>query len=1210
MTTAPGQTGPDFDPVLASLGRLRAAARRLLLTRDIAMLLAALLLIFTAAGMLDFVLRFPIWMRTGHLILGSSILAFVVWRYIRPAWRFRPSLTTIAMRIERINPELRDLLASGVEFDHSLHEPPTAHTTEMEAALSRRVVEHAAAAYSGAAARSLLNRRPALRAAALLLLSVIVIAALSAANTNLASIGARRALAPWAGVEWPKRTGIADATDIAVHPLGVVLPLRAIVTRTNRAIERTDAVARYRPIIDGKPGDAQRLLLTWQGRDEVAPDGATGALFERLVEADADAIEYRFETEDDQTPWRRILLVEPPAVAGASAVITPPDYASAIPAGAFASRADLDMGAGADERAIAPPALLGSTVTLTLTLNKPIPIEADNPGWVAASFSQALAQNTMSVAAPADIADTLTLTWSLAESTRIPVTLVDQHGIESTDESVFRFDAVEDQAPAATVTAPPSDTAVLASAIIDLTGEGRDDVGLAWVRLDQQLFRPEGAGTNAPSGPGGAMAPTAEPVQLAIVESPGATSAEAAAVLDMQTLGASVGDEVRITAIAADAFAAADLSRAPTISTPRRLRIVSEEEFVEAIRNELSGVRQSVMRIDSRQQEARTRSQETGADQTTIKEQANITDRVAREVESIQQIQSRLTHNRLDDSRLDTLLDSVNQSLEQARDASTRAADALDRLAEQQEADENPAEERAAAQRTDDAQRDVMDRLEEVAAQLDTGEDAWVLQRSLEKMLEAQRALQQRTDAISARTAGKPAGDLSPQERSELEQIVEAQETLAEQADELAAEMRQREQQLREKDQTAAAGLAEAARRAREERVSEKMEQAAGEASQNQTSNASKSQQQAAESLERMLEDLEEGQRAREEALRRILASLIESLEALVNGQSAELANLGRAIIDNAPLAALDAGMIRLNTNTLAVVGLARDAGRELAPVANLIADAATAQSRAIVELRRAPIDHDAARAGEARSLDLLRQALEEAQRLEDKMEQQEQERKKAELLKAYRDALTAQTALRDETEGYAGNAELTRRDLAALRRIASEQDSIRDALDIILESTEEIAEAEVFTFAHARLNTLTTSASLDLRDAAPIPAIRRQNAAIAMLQGIVESLQSQAPPKDDNFNEGADAGGGGEGGQKPEELLPPIAQLRLLRQMQSDLLTRTRLTDELPNEPGIDTPADLGAEQRQLGTIGGSIIEKMSEQSGEGPGVKPIQPE
>ncbi len=1213
MTNPPGQPGANFDAVLASLRRLRAAARRLLLTRAIATLAAAGLLLFTAAGMLDFALRFPVWMRTGHLVIGAALLVVVCWKYVRPAWRFRPSLTAMAMRVEKHSPELRDLLASGVEFDAALQGDDRKNTTEMESALSRSVVEQAAQAYS--APRSLLNRGPALRAVVTLVISAATIVALTALNTNLAAIGAQRTIAPWSGAEWPKRTGVADATDVAVHPLGMVLPLRAVVTRTNRAIERTDVVARYRTINDGKEGPSQRVLLTWQGRDEATSTGASGAFFERLIEADADMIEYRFETEDDQTPWRRVRLVEPPAIASASAVITPPDYASAIPAGAYAARAELEMGAGADERAIAPPALLGSTIELTLELNKPIPVEAADSAWIAATFSDDFASAAPTITPASGESGTITLSWLLADSTRIPVALVDQFGIESADDAVFRFDAVHDQAPAATVTAPPSDTAVLATAVIDITGEGRDDVGLAWVRLDRQVFRPEGADTGAPSGPGGAMAPSSEPIEIALIESSGETTLEASATIEMQTLGVVVDDEVQITATAADVFGAADLSRAPTVSTPRRLRIVGEEEFVQAIRNELSGVRQSVMRIDARQREARSRAQEIGADQQTIKEQANITDRVAREVESIQQIQSRLAQNRLGDERLDELLENVDRALEQARQSSTEAADALDQLAQaqesQQESEEAADAEREAAQDTDDAQRDVMDQLEEVAAQLDTGEDAWVLQRNLEKMLEAQRSLQERTEQLSAQTAGKSASELSQQERSELEDIVEAQEQLAEQADELADEMREREQQLRETDQTAAAGLSEAAKRAQEERLSETMEQAASEAQQNQTSNASESQQQAAESMEKMLEDLEEGQRAREAALRRILASLIESLEGLVNQQTAELASLSKTIVDGGDLAILDRGMIRLNTNTLGVLDLARNAGRELAPVANLIGDASTSQSRAIVELRRVEIDTDDVRTNEARSLDLLKRALEEAQRLENQMQQQEQDRKKAELLKAYRDALTAQITLRDETEEYAAKDDLSRRDRAALRRIAGEQDAIGSSLDMILESTAELSDAEVFRFAHTRLSSLTEAAAEHLRETETTAAVRRQSAAIAALQGIVESLSEEAPPKDDNFNDGGGGGGEGgeEGGPQQQELLPPVAQLRLLRQMQLDLLSRTRDADEFANEPGVDSPADLGAEQRELGNIGGGIIEKMSQQSG-GPGEMPIVPE
>ncbi len=275
-------------PVVGALRRLRSRARALLLAQR-ALFIGVLLL---GAGVslvgLDYLLRFPSWIRWFHLALGASSGVFLGVRLLGPALRFRPSLTSVALRLERDNPRLAGSLASAVEFsrDPSSPDSPTA------LALERAVIGAAADRFKGVRAGALLRPRALTRRALQLgALAALVVSAL-ALKPDLTRIGATRLLAPWAGAQWPKRTGIADATAIAVHPRGAALPLRAGVTRSHRDLDTTYAAAQYRLLgADGRAVSPVRTaLLTHQRRDVALPGGASGARVEGRVGADAPVV--------------------------------------------------------------------------------------------------------------------------------------------------------------------------------------------------------------------------------------------------------------------------------------------------------------------------------------------------------------------------------------------------------------------------------------------------------------------------------------------------------------------------------------------------------------------------------------------------------------------------------------------------------------------------------------------------------------------------------------------------------------------------------------------------------------------------------------------------------------------------------------------------------------------------------------------------------
>ncbi len=1220
----------EIESVQASLRRLIARARLVLSLQRIFLLIGIALLALVSIAALDFMLRFPVWIRTGHLIVGAIAMAYVVWRFILPATRFAPTPAAVALRLEKHDPELRGLLASGVEFSEA--GDASSDRSEFSQKLAQSVVHEAAEKFSAARPSGVIETKQFARSAVILTLMVALVASVTITSTTIAAIGAQRQLLPWTGAQWPKRTLVRDVTTETVHPLGAAFSLQAALVRTNRSPDRTDVAARYRVVRDGVTGPTRRVLLTWQDRlVSVAGYTRTGAesdtlasgeLFERLVEVDGDYVEYRFETLDDQTPWKRVELVAPPEVLSAMASVTPPAYAAEL-APAVEGALDqqfgfdgLDMGPGRDERAIAPRSLAGSAVELRLALNKPTPVE-NSDIWMAATFGESLARRARLEAS--DDGLLWTLQWTLDESVRIPVALVDEHDIVSVVECVYRFDAMQDRAPEATITEPETDINVLATATVDVTAEGRDDVGLAWVSLQRQRAKPAGDPDREPSGPGGAIEPVEdEPVEILRTEALGRRTALAQTQIDLSVLGVRPGDQVWLSAVVADVFAVEGAAREPSRSLIRRLYVISEAEFIEEIRRELGAVRQSAIRMYEEQIELRNFVSRRGATEAAREDQARLSEQIAREAEAIEQLLDRAGENGLTDEQLDGLLDDASGSLEEAGKRSAEASNKLDDAArdmpqdgEERDADaeqdpeeegederENPLDEMDAVE-IEQAQRGVESELQSLIEMLDRGEDSWVVRRQLEGLLEEQQDLREQTTRSGRETAGRELDDLDERELSELERIVQKQLELAGRMEELADNLGERSRDLEDSDPTASAGMAEAARTANEGQVDQLMEEAADQASQNQMAGAAQSQQEAIEQLQEMMEDLDRAERAREEVLSRMLASIIDSLEGLIRQQETAIASLDDAVAAS-DFNGLDTEMIALNQNTLGVLDQAKLGGPELGSVAALIGRASESQTRAIIGLRAVEVDHEQVRTNEESSLELLREAREEARKAQQEQQRAAEERKKAELRKQYRELLEQQVAIRAETGPFTEIENLSRRDRATLRKLGEQQSGVRDALSAIVEETEELSDATIFDYTHRKLDKYTLDAADALRSTEPAESIDPQDVSIMLLQGLVEALaENQSQQDESEFNQQQQGGGQG-GPQPPEGLIPPIAELKLLKQLQVSIAERTRRVADDPADQA-DRARALGEEQRDLADLGEELMERMSEQQPQG---------
>lgn len=1246
----------------------------MLVTQRVGWLLASTLAILLIAGAADFVLRTPDALRIVLWLTALVVLVGLIRRAVWPAVRFRPSLTEVALRVEH-SPAgraagLSGLLASSLELSAD-----PAHTR-----LAEPVIADARRKLGSLSTAGLLAPTRTVRSIVWLIAAVAAVGIVAALEPGLTRIGASRVLWPFASAQWPKRTGVVDITDVTVHPLGSALALRAAVNRSSGNIGDTRVAANYRTIVGDTAGPVRRVLLTSQDRvvriehsAQAAADGApasAGYLFERLLEPSglgAEALtrapgvgtlasgprapaemtlEYWFETEDDRTEPARVLLVEPPAVTGASAIVQLPAYAASLldrfPELARAAAADqaaqgkgaIDLGPGSDERAAAPPVLAGSRLTVDIHLNKPVPaIPTDGRAaeWLARSLGPDFADLLRSgqdladaSARPAfsvlDDGATWRLSWTIDQPLRLTVKATDEHGITGVEEANYRFDAVRDNPPSVVITTPTEDKSVLATAIVDLAAEARDDVGLSFISLERQLARRPKGSEGAPHDPVGdraefarAASPVGDLKPATSVSGEPSTDVTSDTrrlitthALDLSELELTPGDELWITALAADVFELNGARHEPVRSAVRKLRIMSREELVQQIWGELSAVRRTAVKIDDDQKTIAASTAKPGAEQARRNQraQSGITERIARQTDEIQRLQERVSENGLTDQGLRDVLNEAQDTLAKAGEKSVEASTSLNQAEKAQNNDRaSPQDGQKEREQAADEQEQVRDQLGKLIDMLDQGEDTYTAKRSLEQILQEQKDLQSRTQQAGQQTTGKSSDQLSPQEKQDLQQIAQDQQQTADKLKDAIDKMLEREQKLEKNDPAAAQQMAQAAKRGQREQTAQKMQQAAQQVQQNQTNSAQQQQSQAIESLEQMLKELDKTSQARDEVLRRYLASLMDSIRGLIRQQEARLDEFNAAAADKA-FAGLDGPMARLHQTTLGVLDEARNAPREAADALALVDRAADAQSAAVVALRDDPVNEDEVRAQEQLSLDKLNEALKAAEKLDQAAEDRQNDRKRAEIRQKYEEALKTQVSLRESALGLVG-AERNRRNTQTARQLGADQTELRTSVDAIRADTAELREARLFDYAHTRINDLMQSAADALSGGDSTEAVVRAQAASArVLSSLIEALDDRK--KDDKkFREREqEQGGGGGGGEQP--LVPPAAELKLLRLMQMEAAERTRQVGESRNADP-ESVAEISRLQRDLANQAKDLLERVTQRPGAPkPGAQP----
>lgn len=1244
---APGLTAEasgrsaSVDAAMARLESVRSWARVLLVVHRGAWLAALVVAVVVGAGLVDYVLRTPSWMRVLALGVGLVVLAGLLWRQVWPALRFNPPLEVLALRIEstRAGREARlpGVLASGVGLAGE------SRTPTIGGAMARTVTSEAASRFAPVPALRLFDLRPATRAALVCLVMLVATLGLIVVQPTLSMIGARRVLTPWAQAAWPKRTQLADATTARVHALGTALPLRAGLVRSAGSPESTLVEAHYRVVEreGGRSGPWQSLALNLQSGgvsvratniDGQAVEAAASLFSQDLppgalmlpgqdAAAEGRELEYWFASGDDRTNPQRVRLVAPPAVASARATIDAPDYLRAL----GAPPRVVDLGGGLDERATVPGVLAGSRVVMDLTLTKavPVPNEANaRAAWLAETFGEAAGQ----ISGMFDGAR-WTLALTAAQPVRIGLNLVDEFGIRAADEAAYRIQTVLDNPPEATVTVPEATIDVLPDAQVSITVEARDDLALATLSAQWQHAR------RSPGSAGAQPEPSQPPSDLkreAFVLEPGATpttQAQIALTIVPRDLAAQPGDELWITAVATDVFAHEGQGHEPVRSAVRKIRIISADALTEQLWSELLSLRRAAMRAAEQQTQARERVEQArdglasgeaeraeraaGQVETASREQGAVDEALSTMRQSLERTAARARQNGLSDRDLAEAVESASRLVDAAQGASEEAGQALREAGAAQQRPGSPAERGReagrSAQRAGEQQAQVERALEQLADELDRGQDAWAVRRGLERLLSDQQALREQVQRQAQDTAGKAQEQLTPEQRAQAEDAAQRQQQMAERLNQLVEDMGESAKRLNQTEPTTSGALRDAAQRAQRAQTQQQMERAAEQIRQNQQQAASDQQQRAEQTLEQMMQDLQRAGRQREAVLRRELESLIESIQGLIARQQQAMRNLERRSGN------LDTEMITLHTSTLDAADRARAGGRDTAAVAKPLMAAAGHQDEAVGALRAQPINADGARTAEAAALQKLNDALAEAQNALSKSQQREESQKRAELRAAYQALLVEQRLLTASTQELVGKP-IDRRVRFLAADLATRQSSVQARAREILAQNDDLRKSPTFPIAHRRLDDAAGQASAMLTKAeVGAGLVIRQQSVVRTLEMLVKALADSQRDQDDPFRSPEESGQnnqGGQDGQQPEGLVPSAAEVELLKSLQEEALTVTRAADEAKDAAlARQSRDDAATLQAELPRLAEEIVKKLQEQSGGGGGRPPGGP-
>jgi len=1136
--------------------------------RAVAFSVATTCLFVAACATIDYFVHWPIAAR--FIILFAAIIAAqkIFKHWLQPLWNQTPTQTSVAIRIEEVEPSLRGVLASAIDFESS--------STQTSNPLAISVVERATLAWKKVQPNKHIRRLPAIYATCTTFVMVGMWLLSFYISEKYTSIGLVRTMVPWSQTEWPPQLLIHPEISITHVAKGETIMLRA------RADENQEThkinTTRVSAVCETQSKNGTIVKKTYEMVSQT--DGS----WEKPIVAEGESMTFVFFTNDTRTEPVQIQIVEPPTVETAELLIQPPQYAQGL-------RDPVQVNWNGGVMPTLPAVLAGGTANLRVKLSVPIQPPQDglgqiNTDWLKKTITAVDIANNEPIQTPQFTAETPTqwnLSWTMQNGIDIVVDPSDTNGIHGLQPLRSRIQIVVDQEPTVVVSDPEQDEVVTNKAILSTLIEARDD--LALVSIGMRVDRQQRSGEPTPKSI------LKKEVVVGLVES------ELRDSMDLSTMDVKSGDTLLLRGMAQDQFETEGKKRQAVLSEPRRIRIVDQDVFEQNIRQQTNILRQSVARLETSQKETIEEKEITNL----IQSQKGISDRIDQAQKTAERLAKRLVKNGMKDSAITEALQEVDQRATNASTHSQGASRELQLIASKNKKDCGDAKKE---------QEETLQAIQSILDVLDRDDDAAGAQRRTDKLAQEISKLRKELQETASKTAGRTAEELSTGEKEQLQKRAQAQRTAAQEAGALVEDLLDRAQRNQKKDPVQAQSLRAAAEEGERGDAAKQLEESADRSEKNQTGAADDSMQAAAETIEKIQKALKADRKAKAEDLKRRLSSLVETIKGLVAHAEASRTEIDSLLNANADLQLnAEKNAERLARNTAATIEESKGGGRATEQVTKILERASDLENNVVNALRSTPIQIDSAKDASSRGLEILKQALSKAKEVKEKQQEEQSERDRENLAKKYLDYAKLQKTLREEVAALIppDQKELDRRSAVASREFAQRQKTLREQVSNVPKESETIKDTPVFMRTHEFIDQWMATAQEQLTQTQPTPETILEldfsaEALTALATALMDPEQKEDPFAQENSGGGEGESGSGPGEQKKK--IPPLSELRLVRELQAQINRRTKtIEDAGANSPGAEKAIrDLSKLQDSVRVLGEEWVEKMKKVSGETP--------
>ncbi len=1149
--------------------RLQSVRRRMrfaLIVEATARMVTAILVVFAFAAFLDWLVRFPVILRTIFLCVGAAWTGVHAYRRIwRPMIAPVP-LDELALALHGLPGQTRDEWASTLRY--------LSHGAAGSQEMWSRVVAETEHAASQAVPSRLVRIRPAILSglAAAACSMIVVLIGLWAPWVVLT--GADRLARPMSGAQWPKKRVIEPLTRDAVVAWSETFTVQM------RLASGDDP--NVRGYVYWQAGSNPRELALLR-RD---PDG----VYRMTLENVRQPIRYSFKAGDDDTSNEPFLLrvVKRPEVETEWLTLSPPSYASHLPI-----TTDSLQGLEAE-------ALVGSMARLVVRPSKLISGEG-------ASRAEILFDNENRVPLKRvdDSSTLLAAEFPVDQNRAFQVHLVDAQGMESRSSPIYRLRVRPDEPPVVHVVEPESVIEATASAIIEFRVIAQDDVGLSDVRL---LFGKAGEEV-APSAKllsSGAFDDASPPARV-----------ELSHAWNLSELPLAIGDVLEYAAEARDVCSSEGVHREPSRTAAGRIHIISAARLAERLQMELMSVREQLRSLMTALQDSRDRtdaldagpSRQMPLNDIQRGEAEHLATGLQRlrelsesHVAALSELKRQAERNQLRSSTAADQAERLARRLDDsAPPALQEAASALNRSAQSDQADTQHEQLKASAE----IQSDLLSTLRAMVREMDQWSEYEDFVRLLREVLDRQELLERETTQVARRSGGQSAERLEASVQQEIVRITSAQLQLRGETSRLVASMLDWAGKKSDEDRASGESLRNAVTVGYRLSLLEKMDEAAGAIQSGQAGGAAEAQRDAAAALRAMIAALGDRLDRQLAELSRDLADLTGRLRRLLRSQETlnERCKEAQEAEDSAQqLEELADRQINLATAARRVATLLKQDDDDARHAREQVSIAA-------VEMKAAGEGLDmgefvAAGSHQLASVAALKEALTALGDYQDRVDQEVGQRSLEALVEAMIDVRRKQQALRAETANIRLRQDTdgmpTRADGLRLSRLSRLQ---RELIDPVEQIRDKAGASIVYIFILDRVLGSMEAAAVRLAAHDGGGAMTEQDRIIRDLGRLIEAAQDQRDDKQSRFVQDSAGGGGGAAGQPTaSKPVPTLAELKVLKVLQVDVSEATSgLSAKMPesqmrSERELREIESLGRQQREIRELANRMVDRAAE--------------